>query len=191
MPLTHGPNKITGKWDVGCRVLGKKAKHEMPPPKPTKSSEQTRKALTKSSEQTRKALTKSSEQTRKALTKSSDQTRKALTKSSGQKQKNSTKPTKRLHFYNAQSLTPPKCEKGAWRSHVPFPHFGGAWGDWSPHTKNKNLSLHGGRAGRKRPARRPLVPDESTSRHLWTEGVPEIRQSLLDLEIQTGIRRTH
>ena len=30
---------------------------------------------------------------------------------------------------------PMKCEKGAWRSHVPFSHFGGGWGDWSPHKK--------------------------------------------------------
>ena len=28
-----------------------------------------------------------------------------------------------------------KCEKGAWRSHVPFSHFGGGGGDWSPHKK--------------------------------------------------------
>ena len=29
-----------------------------------------------------------------------------------------------------------KCEKGAWRSHVPFSHFGGRGGTSSPHKKN-------------------------------------------------------
>ena len=35
-----------------------------------------------------------------------------------------------------------KCEKGAWRSHVPFSHFGGRGGTSSPHTKKtKALSF--------------------------------------------------
>ena len=34
-----------------------------------------------------------------------------------------------------------KCEKGAWRSHVPFSHFGGRGGTSSPHKKNYDLML--------------------------------------------------
>ena len=69
-------------------------------------------------------------------------TRNALTRTHKKLRQNTKKPTPEL-----TKKAPPlqrskphklmKCEKGAWRSHVPFSHFGGAWGDWSPHKKNK------------------------------------------------------
>ena len=33
-----------------------------------------------------------------------------------------------------------KCEKGTWRSHVPFSHFGGCGGGFVPPQKKTNLS---------------------------------------------------
>ena len=34
-----------------------------------------------------------------------------------------------------------KCEKGTWRSHVPFSHFGGCGGTSSPHKKKQTYRL--------------------------------------------------
>lgn len=35
-----------------------------------------------------------------------------------------------------------KCEKGAWRSHVPFSHFGGRGGTGPPTKKNENRAFY-------------------------------------------------